>query len=400
MVLTVKKKHDSGNYGVAEKYVMSSFERFFTFEFYIRYLNKYHVKDLRRIHLLRNIIRNKFIKLNTVKKLSRCRFSFPENPEDKYSLGIELDDLVDWTLDALQRSHISTDNLCFFIEYGGIPFSDRFKEHLFIPYKLLEKYVKPRQRNLAYRFSQLTSQNNINFVFNWWCEHINCKPNDKKDTVLNLGVFKHVRELNEDGSYSVSGCFESVPFLSPSVRFYPKDDNYFIFISNIDSIIINGQELSNSVVLCARFDKKFPDFDKAFSSFENNLSVEHYGWLSEQLQSGVRLNLYLNDSKSSVKQTFESSDQYACILERSDSILKNLIGLMCFDEVHNKENYKSKTQAANDVSDKIQKYMLRDASLIEGIFDDISNKIDQIHEVIKFKRNRQKYNEKYKFKKK
>lgn len=378
---------------------MGAFERFFTFEFYIRYLRQNHSEDLNNVHRLKTIIRKKFVKLDAVTELSQCRYKFPDEPDNTYPFDIELDDLVSWTLNGLQRSHIRLDNLHQGLYSGGLPSYEKLKELLLTPFNSLKKYVTPNQKNFAYRFSNLLNPNNIYSVFKWWCNHIDSKPNAINSGNRNIGI-----KSDPDGSWTNDMDFGLVPFSSPTVAFISDEDTYTIFNTNGNSIKIDEQELSNSLVFCVRIDRDLQGFQYALNNFLTSLRAEQSWWHLTQLKSGVSPGFELVDPAPNLKTKLILSNQYANILDKHNSIIKNLIGLMCFDEIESIKNVlanrsasKISEEAAANVSKRIEDFITRDAELIETNCEFVSKKIKKINEVVKLKQNRLKYAEKYQF---
>jgi hypothetical protein len=82
---------------------------------------------------------------------------------------------------------------------------------------------------LCYRFSHLTSPNDIHFVFKWWCQHIKKYFRDEHKLIGKFGTASIGKnEFAEDDSDDAIYGFSDVPFIAPSVIFYKKN-NYDIY---------------------------------------------------------------------------------------------------------------------------------------------------------------------------
>jgi len=89
-----------------EAYVLDAFERFFIFEFYIRYLKSHQGQDLIKIQKLEKLITKRFTELDIILVLSKYDLVFDDDPENTYKTDINMYELVNWTLDSIQNSYI------------------------------------------------------------------------------------------------------------------------------------------------------------------------------------------------------------------------------------------------------------------------------------------------------
>lgn len=398
-----------------EEAVKGCFERMFTFEFYIRYLEMNQSQDLQEIQSLNEVVTKEFIDFYKTHNLSGIEFQIPGDTQNQLPTPLDIDSLIAWALDKFQDPPITTEDLPKKIDLSALFFPEYVRNFLSTQILPLKKQVKPSQQQLAYRFYDLTHPNDINAVFHWWANHIDFQSVEKKEVRTDISMKIEEPKKNDDGSYPPHIVRTAPNFLSPSVLFI-KEDRYCVYSTNSHSIKIDDQELSNSTVLRIRFDKDIQDIHEVLDFFKEYLRFENSNWHSEQIKSESPVGVDLLSCKKATDiPLFEQSDRYAKTISRYDSITKNLLGLMCFDEVKNIKKNPEKNinkdkdkeyiiirEAAKIVSQRI--YSITNVTVefdnVEANYNSVLDKINVIDKVVKLKQNRLKYGETYDFPKK
>ncbi|WAR44688.1 hypothetical protein [Methylomonas rapida] len=360
-----------------------------------------HRDDLRRVRRLNKIITNRLIKLYKEKNKSESEMIISSDA-DEFEIRI----LSAWSLKYIQlRDNNITDFLKIFYFVDKLK-SVEIQKFLFQKVQSFKKYVKQSQSQLPYCFYDLTRPNDIYYVFNWWCTHIDLQPGQENKKVTDIRMKREKPLKNDDGSNFSNIVRTSPDFFSPNV-ILNKEDRYSVYSTNTHSIKINDKELSNATVLSIRFDNDIQAIPEAFKHFEAYLRIDNATWHTEKRKSESNPSLdHIKHKPYSDIMLLEQSDQYAKVIERYDYISAYLLGLMCFDEVKkikmkNKETKKDEKtieqEAANTISEHIYKntkLTFENYKIIDG-YKKVSNLINVIHEIIKLKQNRQRYGKKY-----
>lgn len=394
-----------------EEAVKDCFERMLTFEFYIRYLEMNRSHDLQEIQSLNEVVTKRFIDFDKTHNLSGIEFKLPSDTQNQLPTPLDIDRLISWALNKFQDPPITIEDLPKKIDLSALFFPEYVRKFLSTQILPLKKQVKPSQKQLAYRFYDLTHPNDINAVFDWWINHINFQSVKKKKVRTDISMKIEEPKKNDDGSYPPHIVRTGTNFLSPSVLFI-KEDRYCVYSTNSHSIKVDDQELSNSTVLRIRFDKDIQDIHEVLDFFKEYLRFDNSNWRSEQIKfespAGVDL---LSRKQATDIALFEQSDRYAKVIHRYDYIIRDILGLMCFDEMKNikippemknkdKEDFII-TEAANVVANRICKNeVFFEIDTIKESCKSVLDKINVIDEVVKLKQNRLKYGETYDFPKK
>lgn len=181
-----------------EKEVIGHFERMFTFEFYIRYMESNRRMDLRRIQRINNIIKNRLIEFYRVNDLSE----FEIKPD--CNIPFSLESTIDWTLEVIQFNNNFDKKLTGRSINIVRSMPENLREYILAQIKALKKYVKQNQDPLPYHFYDITRPNNINDVFKWWFEHINLPAYEQNKIVRDISMKKEDLLPNPDGSFPSS----------------------------------------------------------------------------------------------------------------------------------------------------------------------------------------------------
>jgi len=389
----MKKKAKQPPMSENEKEVMGHFERMFTFEFYIRYLEMNRSHDLRRIQRLNKVVTNRLVEFYTVNGLSEFEIKSDCN------IPFSLDSTIDWILEVIQFNNNFDKNLTgrSINIFRSMP--ENLREYILAQIKALKGYVKQNQEPLPYDFYDLARPNNINDVFKWWFEHIDLLAYEQNKIVRDISMKKEELPPNADDSFSDSICRIHPDFLSPSVRL--DDQNlYAVYSTNKHSIKVDGQELSNSIVLCIRFDNDDLEIGEALDLFSAYINIDRSTWQASQSKpESTSKYVRIHGKQYSGFALPHKSDQYAKVIAyRSDSVTKNLLGLMCFDEKI--KSNKSTPAAAETISNRIRDSFGLDYSVstIEDDHNDVCKKINTIDQVVKLKQNRLLFNQESPFK--
>jgi len=389
-----------------EEDVMGYFERMFTFEVYIRYLEMNRSHDLRRIQRLNKVVTKSFINFDRTRNLPGVELKLPGDTPNQLPLPI---DIVMWALNKLQSPPITTEDLHKKIDLSVLLFPEDVRKFLFTHILPLMKYVKPSQRQLPYRFYDLTHPNDISSIFDWWFNHIDLQSVKKKETLRDISMKIEEPQKNVDGSHPSHIVRTAPEFSSPSVLLN-NDDRYRIYSTNTQTITVDGQELSNATLLSIRFDKDIKDIGEAVDLFKAYLRLDNSNWNSEQTEYEPIPSFDIIQRKHNPGLVqLEQSNQYSKIITRYDFIINYIIGLMCFDEVKNTkkshninvyEDIQTIKEAAETVSKKIysNKKITVEFRIVEANYKSIFDKINLIDDIVRLKQNRLKYGEKYEFK--
>ncbi|OQW71179.1 MAG: hypothetical protein BVN35_17175 [Proteobacteria bacterium ST_bin11] len=390
---TLKQSEMSEN----EKEVMGYFERMFTLEFYIRYLEINHSNDLLRAQRLNKIVTEKFIEFDKTHNLSEMELGLPYDTVDLPSFPVDIDYYVRWVLDKLEGPPITTECLPKKLDLSGLFFPENVRKFLSTQILPLKKYVKPSQKQLAFSFYDLTHPNDTNALFSWWCKHVNLHALKQNKILRDMSMKIEEPVMNDDGSYPSFSIGVTPDFLSPSVRLN-AENRFRIDSTNTHSIKVNDQELSNAIVLSYQFDNDVGDYSEALDLFITNLRADFSTWQSKQLKSeSISSHDLMRGKQPSSFLLPHQSDQYAKIISKYVSVTKNLLGLLCYD-VKTKRN-KTIDAAATDISDYIKNSFELDfdVGIIKKGYYSVLDKINVMDEVINLKQNRRKYHEPYKF---
>lgn len=376
-----------------EKEVMDYFERMFAFEFYVRYLKLNHSHDLRRVQRLNKIVTKRFIdfsQTHDISDIGEILRLLPDGMNNQCPDTVDIHYFIRWSLDKLQGLQITTASLNQKLNMSGLFFPKdvlKFIETQIMP---LVKYVKPRQKLLAFSFYDLTHPNDLYSVFYWWCKHIDIEPGKEKKKVPDMSMKVERLIKNDHGSSRCTAVKTLTDFYSPAV-ILNKEDRYSVYSTNTHSIKINDRELSNSTVLVVDFYKNTHLVPEALEDFEKLLLFNH-----ERQHSGN------NNTYPAIMRTIDSS-QYAKVIERYDYISRYLLGLLYFDELK-KSNIKNESPNKNafnedsrTVANKIENNtkLHFELSEIDAGYDEVSRLISIIPEIIELKQKRQRYRKKY-----
>lgn len=363
----------------SEPLVLDLFERFFIFEFYVRYIRSWRRQDLLKILELKELIRNRFVELDVMSALSIGKFGFYYGPEVTYGTYIELHELIDWTLDSIQFSDCRLDYLCS--DFCNMNLPKTLVDQLFTPFKELNDTIEPSLKSLCYRFSDLTTPNDIYFVFKWWSEHTKTYIRDKRKLVGKFGTTFIEVDDSGDTFYGIS----DFNFNAPRLISYIKN-NYDIYKSDHHEISIDGEHLSNSIVLNIKFDADAQNLEAILNEFKSHFFGAQGLWYFDQLQSGYEPDFKLSSSKSITDSAVTPSTQSYTVLPKYTTISKYLIGLMCYD-LHKQEGEKklSLKDAAEDIEIKIARIKPHKANIITQYYYVVQESIDTIYEIIRKK---------------
>lgn len=378
------KKLDSQYMFDTEAFVLDAFERFFTYEFYVRYLRSMRREDLHKILELRELIKKKFIELNIISELSECKYSFDDTPEVTYGLDIQLYDLVDWTLDSIQFSESHLDFLCSQLSSMNPP--KHLVEHLFTPFNELNDTIEPSLKMLCYRFSDLTSQNDIHFVFEWWCQNLKKYFRDEQNLIGKFGVTSiQQNEFEEDWLNGTVVAWSALPFTAPRLILF-KPDHYVIYDSDHHAVSVDGEPLSKSIVLSIQFDADAQNLDDILDKFKNHFYGAQALWYLDQLKSGSYPDFEPRSSKSISDSAIKGSKQNDSLLTEYDSISKYLVGLIFYDAYTQKTEEKTKRDdVAEEIRIKISPIKLHTDETIIQYYYEVRKMINNIDEIIRKK---------------
>jgi hypothetical protein len=367
----------------SEATVLKRFEDFFLFEFYVRYLQRSPNQEFNQLLKLKESIRQRFIELQVVDMLEEYTFCDNEVfPEDRYSLEIDLDALVNWTLDAIQVS----DCQLFWLNSDllRVSLTEEHLDRLFLPFREHEESIEPSLQMLYYRFSDLTSfPNDISFVLEWWIEHLD---DDFRDKHKLLGEFGLASVQKDDGSEDNDAddvLHSSFPPLTvPQVLLFKKT-NYELYDTAVDEVSINGQQLANSVVLSIQFDQGAENMDEILREFLSRFYGKQIRYFIDAMDSGTHPGFRPQSESKLVSSIRKPPKDNYCLITRYDSIAKFLSGLVCYDAY--RPEHGSLMSVAEDILVKHQRIKLADAGELVQYYYEIKKKIKNINKTFRKK---------------
>jgi hypothetical protein len=389
--LTMIIKSDKGFCPNTEDYVLEAFERFFTFELYVRYIKSEYGNDLQKIRDLKEKIRSEFIQLNVVSELNECKYFLPEEPETPYPVYVELESLVVWALNSIQLSDCKLYLLDSDLMYAAIP--QEVLDNLFIPFNKFNNDIDSKVKDFAYRFSDLFSQNDLGDVMNWWAEHTDSSFRKENRLLGTYGVTSvSVEEKKENGSSGRSFGLSPVSFFAPDMTFF-RQNNYKIYRSNDSKIQADGEVLTNSIVLSVKFDKNFDNLEKILYEYLMLLGGAQTEWYYDQLNDGSYPGFYTDFSSPINLLNLKKISGDSRVLSRTESIVKNLVGLLCYDEYHSSKKEINLPDTAKEVlnklkeaSEKAEKFKCYDNDTIIKYYHDVRKLIGNINKIVENKR--------------
>jgi hypothetical protein len=363
--------------------LLKRFEGFILFEFYVRYLQR--SQAFNKLLKLKESIRQRFIELQVVDMLEE--YTFCDNkvfPEDRYSLDIDLETLVRWTLDAIQISdcqlfRLSSDLL-------RVSLTEEHLDRLFTPFREHEESIEHSLQMLYYRFSDLTySPNDVSFVLEWWLEHLDEDFRRKHKLLGKLGLASVEKDdWNENNSDEDVICFSSPPFTTPRVLFFRKT-NYELYDSDEAEVSINGQQLVNSVVLSIQFDQGAENMDEILRAFLTRFYGAQARYFLDAMDSGTYPGFWLKSKSKLVSSILELPEDDYDLIKKYDSIAKFLSALACYDAYRHRRGHESLVSVAEGILVKHQRIKLADATILEQYVYEIEKEINNINELFKKK---------------
>jgi hypothetical protein len=380
--LTNLKKHDlerarSGS-GAA---LLEQFDMFILFEFYVRHLKRSPNQEFIKLLKLKESIRQRFIELQVVDMLAEYTYCFEEYPEHRYPLDIHLEDLVGWTLDAIQFSHCQLGRLSSDFTY--VTLSKEHLDRLFTPFREQKESIEPELKDVYYRFSDLTAPNDIPFILNWWVQNLDENFRREQKLLGKMGLASVEKDdWNEDNDIKDVLCFSMPPFAAPQVLFFKKT-NYELYNSNKTEVSINGQQLVNSIVLSIQFDQDAENIDNILREF----LTEFYGTQAEcfldAVQSGTNPG-FIPKYKTELMSSFlRAPDHNYRFIKRYDSISKLLFTLICYDAYE--QGNESLASVANEILKNNQNIKLDDSDTLVKYYYEIEKEINNINELFRKK---------------
>ncbi len=300
-----------------------------------------------------------------VEKLAAYTFSFEEAPEYRYPLEMDIEALTDWTLDAIQFSYCKLALLNSDFLY--ISLSKEDLDGLLTPYRELKDSIKPDLKNFHYKFSDLTSPNEISKVLNWW--KLNLDPDFRRQKKLlgKIGLTSaesRASRDNKDIQYNLSLSFPD--FLAPEVILY-KQSNYDIYNSNEAKVSINGQQLANSIVLSIQVDQEAENINIIMREFLKTFFYEQNKFIMDIIDFGTGPRSIFKVHKESVSSFLQASSSNYHLIKKYQSVSKYLSGLMLYDA-----HVKKKEAQQQPSKPKLKK------SRRESLKDDKNNNLDEV----------------------
>jgi hypothetical protein len=366
----------------SEATLLKRFEGFFLFEFYVRYLKRSRSQAFNKLLKLKESIRQRFIELQGVDMLEEYTFcNNKEFPEHRYSLAIDLEALVNWTLDAIQISDCQLFRLDTDLRHVSL--TEEHLDRLFTPFREHEESIEPALQMLYYRFSDLTAPNDVSFVLEWWLEHLDEDFRRKQKLLGTLGLASVQKDdWSENSKDEDVICFSSPPFTVPQVLFF-QITNYELYDSDETEVSINGQQLVNSVVLSIQFDQGAENMDEILRAFLTRFYGAQARYFLDAMDSGTNPGFWLRSESKLVSSIRKAPDDNYRLITRYDSISKFLSVLVCYDAY--RPEHESLESVANDILMKHQRIKLADAGLLVQYFYEIEKKINNINEIFRKK---------------
>ncbi|HEY8158802.1 MAG TPA: hypothetical protein VIF10_08870 [Methylobacter sp.] len=366
----------------SETALLKQFEGFFLFEFYVRYLKRSRNHAFNKLLKLKESIRQRFMDLQVVDMLAEYTICFEEFPENKGRLEIDLEGLVDWTLDAIQASDCQLFRLGS--DFAYVSLSKEHLDQLFTPFREHEELIEPALKKLYYRFSDLTSlPNDILFVLEWWLEHLD--ENFRRQQILlgKLGLTSiEKNDWSENSNDEDVLCFCPPPFTAPQVLFFKKT-NYELYDTNEAEVSINGQQLVHSIVLSLQFDQDAENIDEILREFVTGFYGAQATYFLNAIHSGTHPGFSLKGESKLVSSIRKAPNDNYCLIKRHDSISKWLSALVCYDAY--RRGHESLSSVANDILMKHQHIKLSDADALVKYYYDIEKKINHVNELFRKK---------------
>ncbi|MFI3121685.1 MAG: hypothetical protein QX203_17080 [Methylococcaceae bacterium] len=379
----VRKRDMDFARSLSEKELLRKFEYFFLFEFYVRYLKNSPNKAFDKLMELKESIRRRFIELQVIDWLAKYTFSFEELPEQRYPLEINLEDLVGWTLNAIQTSDCQLVRLCS--DLSSVQLSKEHLDQLFTPFKEHKDSIEPALKEVYYQFSHLTSPNDVSFVLDWWLQNIDESFRREQKLLGKLGLASVEKNDWSGGNNNEDVvCLSFSPFTAPRVLFFEKT-NYKLYSSNQVEVIMDGQQLANSVVLSIQFDQDSGNMDEILRQFVSRFYARQAGFFLDALDSRTNPGFLPRDKSKLVSSITEEPNDGYRLITRSDSISKWLFALVYYDAYKHRYRNENHESVTNGILMKNQSIKLPDADTLIKYYYELEKKINNIHELFRKK---------------
>jgi hypothetical protein len=366
----------------SEATLLKRFEGFFLFEFYVRYLQR--SQAFNKLLKLKESIRQRFIELQVVDMLEEYTFCDKEFPEDRYSLDIDLETLVRWTLDAIQISDCQLFRLSS--DLFRVSLTEEHLDRLFTPFREHEESIEHSLQMLYYRFSHLMyPANDVSFVLEWWLENLDEDFRRKHKLLGKLGLASVQKDDCSEGNDADDVLHLSFPpFTAPEVLFFKKT-NYELYDSDEAEVSVNGQQLVNSVVLSVQFDQSAENMDEILRAFLARFYGAQPMYILDTMDPGTYPSFWLKDKSKLVSSILEPPKDDYDLITRYDSISKLLSALVCYDAYRHRGGYESLVSVAEGILAKHQRIKLADATILEQNVYEIEKMINNINEIFRKK---------------
>jgi len=343
--------------------VMQSFENFFFFEFSVRNTLLKQEDQYNELLKVKDKIIEEYNKLSSDKDIK----------ESIYLIDVE--DFVSLIFHFIQFDYKFEEVLVKFIDISE--FSDCFVEKIkVICNKFRKEYSLNIENSQYYSLDNISNKNNIMDVLNYWIETNNKNIREKYSLEGKIG--RSGKAGNNITTYSFN-------FRHPDIIIFRRN-NYAVFNSNCDDIIINEKNIKNSLLLNISINQSAANLDSILEEFRALFCLSQAEMDYDQILLGKTPSFEIPETLPSIEEIIKRKYNNNTLIKRCDSIYKNLIGLYCWDIIKvDKRNIDDAVNSAMDMISTHDNGQPLEYETIKAYYNYVRKDIDNIQELLETK---------------